>query len=184
MRKVIAVILMIAQFAFAGYLVNRGTFLDAEKAKRIREIETFGTQYLFKLHSFSYSTDTDKPELYVNLLQEDENAYDYYVWENDYTAYSAIKTAQNGVSVLSKPSPEIPENNDYIFADTGSFMYDIDFKSIDRLLGNDSREYYNSFWTSAGKFYVNGKYRYVFAVAYVYEGELVITGLRADGQTY
>gem|GEM_PF-2345554 len=184
MRKIIAVILIIAQFSFAGFLVSRGSFLDGEERKQMDFLENNGERYLFRLHSFTYNKDGEKPVLSVTLLDENIEAYHYRYFDED-KSYSEIITAENGTSVLGAPLPEPPENAPYIKAGENTFLYDFNYDSLNVLFENETREHFTSYWSRQNsRFSIGGQFQNVFAVAYVYNGDIVFTGLSVGGTEY
>ena len=185
MRKIITLLLVAAQLSFAVFLVLRGGQADMSRAKRIREIEENGRDYLFALGAFSYDN-YDDPVFDVTLkdVNGDFFVYDSYYFEDDAPRYAEITTADNGVSFPGVPQTEKPESGEYIIADTLKFYYDPDYSSLDGLFRNEDKNYFTSIWSFSGKFAIGGKNRNVFATAKVYEGEVVITGLKIDGVFY
>ena len=160
MRKLIAIVLAVLQLGFGGFLIANGGKADRARERRIDEIVENGSRFLFRLNLFSYT-------------------------ENRFAA------TPGGVAVFGA-SCETPPAEPYIAPYTGETYYRVDAQKLHALLGPDLgdndwhvyRRIINLFDLKSIRFKVNGHSAEVYAVGFVYEGDVVYTGLVADGVWY
>ena len=168
-RKIIAVVLAVAQLAFGIVLISRGKMLDQEEENHISEIIYCGNLYYFEVSTFFYYGEGDQP-IAFNL--ETEAVGD--------GRYVEITTDENGNSVLGPGTYDTPPADRPYLDMEKDFYYRMDADNVRSVFGDKTEnEFYMPYMigTSKGKYSIGGKARRVQAAAFVYEGELVFTYL-------
>ena len=177
MRKIIAVVLALAQLAFGAVLISRGSALDRKAETHINEIRFNGQPVLFELTSFFYYADSEQP-LDFNIDYTDD-AYGP-------GRYQAIVTDEYGHSKIG-PSYDEPPEGPYLDTEL-EFIYHIDPDSVrEAFSGADPDDHWYLpmlLGAGKGKFVIAGESHRVYAVAYVYQGELVYTGIMIGNEIY
>ena len=178
-RNVLAVILALAQLVFGIVLISRGTVLDQTEEARISRIISYGQYHLFQLSSFFYYEDNDTPvsfNLKRDSTESDGRYAELIVNDNGFTHVgNAFDTA---------PAEEDPYVGLYI-DNTKDFIYRMDANSVRSAFPENSEDHwYLPMLFGKGKFNINGVGCHVYAVGYVYEGEVVFIGIQIGQAVY
>ena len=171
MRKIIAVLLALAQLVFGVWLISRGGNADVDRNRHISEMRAYGTQYLFELSSFSYRADDDAQPISFHLKGTSSEP-----------GYYPIETDDRGHSVLGARTDTVPDGP---YLDTNrEFLYDMDAAAAHAVFSGADKSLYLPALFSKSKFSVNGESKYVYAAASVLDGELVFTAIVIGGTYY
>ncbi len=180
MRKILAVALALAQLVFGAVLISRGTAMDRKAETHVNEIRFNGQPILFELSSFFYF-DGSEPPLEFNL-ERTADAYESY----GSGRYEAIVTDEYGHSRLG-PSYDKPPEGPYLDWNL-ELLYSFDADSVrEAFAGEDPDNHWfipSMIGANKGKFVIGGESHRVYAVAYVYQGELVYTGIMIGNELY
>ncbi len=180
MRKWIALVLAALQIGFAFFLIANGGREDRAREARIDEIVANGTEFLFELNNFQYTVEPYAYEpIYFSL-------YDAR-WDYNY-GYYPLTATDAGVAAFGK-SVETPPPEPY-YAPDGHTYCRIDKKILHNLfaadLGDSDSHYYSRSWFTPEKnrFLVNDRWVSVYAIGYVYQGDIAFVGISVDGARY
>ncbi len=204
MRKWIALVLAVLQLGFGGFLIANGRREDQnyeadleeemraaearhEEEKRARaaradEIIANGTEFVFYLDSFEYDAYSYTVEpLYVSLTGSYSPVLEH--------RYFPLAVDENGMAAFGPGVDALPEEPYYAL--NGDSYCRIDEEVLRALFGadlgkNDEFHSYYRFPFASDKilFEVSGEWVSVYAVGYVYQGDVAFTGLIVDGVRY
>lgn len=175
-RNVLAAVLALAQLVFGVVLISRGSVLDQEEDARISRIISYGQYHLFELSSFFYYEEKDPPVFFH--LQRDSNETD--------GRYAALIVNENGFTHIGDAFDTAPAADESLYIDNEKeFLYRMDADSVRSAFPENSEDkWYLPMLFGKGKFSINGEGRHVYAVAYVYEGEVVFVGIQIGQAVY
>ena len=175
-RNVLAVILALAQLVFGIVLISRGTVLDQTEEARISRIISYGQYHLFELSSFFYYEENDTPVSF-NLKRDSA--------ESD-GRYAALIVNDNGFTHIGDAFDTAPAADESLYIDNEKdFIYRMDADSVRSAFPENSEDkWYLPMLFGKGKFSINGEAHHVYAVAYVYEGEVVFVGIQIGQAVY
>lgn len=175
-RNVLAAVLALAQLVFGIVLISRGSVLDQEEDARISRIISYGQYHLFELSSFFYYEENDTPVSF-NLKRDSA--------ETD-GRYAVLIVNDNGFTHIGDAFDTAPAADESLYIDNEKeFLYRMDADSVRSAFPENSEDkWYLPMLFGKGKFSINGEAHHVYAVAYVYEGEVVFVGIQIGQAVY
>ena len=174
LNKIIAAVLALAQLVFGAVLITRGTALDRKAEAHLKEIVANGTVCRFELDSFYYYPDSVIP-IDFSLKQAEDPNWDRYI---------TIQTDEAGLSTLG-PSYEMPSEGLWLDRDIGYHYLMDDAALKEAFAGVDENDrWFMPTLFGRGKFNIGGNIVPVYAIASVYQGEIVFTGIQIGDTVY
>ena len=177
MRKICAATLVLAQLVFGAVLIGRGSTLDRRAEERIQNVIACGQECRFVLDSFFYYENGDQPlDFNLEWSGSADGMYRYYSVVTDEKGHSRIGSSY-------KTPPEGP----YLDSEL-EYVYRLDAGSVHAAFAEENPD---DHWhipillgPNEGKFSIGGSARRVYAVGYVYQGQLVFTGIQIGDTVY